>query len=171
MKTLDLANVEDRKEFAKVVPGGYIIKIESVNDVPEKEYLQIEYDFAEGQLKGHYANLFESKGFWGGKFIRSYKESALPFFKGFITAVENSNPNYKWDNNEKNLVRRIVGAVIAEEEYRKNNGEIGTRFYVDQLRSVDEIRKGNFKVPELNRLKGADQFGSTVKSDSIPGFD
>ena len=80
MKELDFSQVEEQKEYVKIVPGGYIAKVESVKDVPEKEYLIIEWDFAEGQLKGHYADLFERKGFWGGKFFRSYKASALSFF-------------------------------------------------------------------------------------------
>ena len=172
MKALDLANVEDRKEFSKVQPGGYICRIESVQDVVEKEYLKIEYDFAEGEHKHHYFELFQAKGFWGGRFIRSYKEKALPFFKGFITAVENSNPGYKWDNDERKLLTKFVGIVLAEEEYRKNDGKIGTRLYVDQTRSVDEIRKGNYKVPELKRLQGADSFGASVPAnDVIPGWE
>ena len=172
MKALDLANVEDRKEFSKVQPGGYVCRIESVQDVVEKEYLKIEYDFAEGEHKQHYFELFQAKGFWGGRFIRSYKEKALPFFKSFNTAVENSNPGYKWDNDERKLLTKFVGLVLAEEEYRKNDGKIGTRLYVDQTRSVDEIRKGNFKVPELKRLQGADSFGQSVPAnDVIPGWE
>ena len=34
MKKLDLSNVEEPKDFAKLVAGGYIAKITKVTDVP-----------------------------------------------------------------------------------------------------------------------------------------
>jgi hypothetical protein len=45
--------------------------------------------------------------------------------------------------------------VLAEEEYTKNNGDVGKRLYVASVHSVDAIKKGEFKVPELKRLAGA----------------
>ena len=171
MKELDFSQVEEQKEYVKIVPGGYVCKVESVKDVPEKEYLIIEWDFAEGQLKGHYADLFERKGFWAGKFFRSYKASALSFFKAWITAISNSNQGFAWTSNEQQLVGKKFGAVIAEEEYLKANGDVGTRFYVAETRSVDVIRKGDFKVPDKKLLKvnaktpfAASDFGVDVEN-------
>ena len=156
MKAIDLTQVEDRKEFAKVVAGGYVAKIESVKDVPEKEYLLIEYDFAEGQLKGYYADLFESKNFWGGKFVKSYKDTALSFFKGFITAVAKSNPGFAWTSNEQQLVGKRVGIVIGIEEYLSKTQTVEERPYVADIHSVEAIKNGNFKVPPLKALNRAD---------------
>ena len=48
--------------------------------------------------------------------IRSYKTNALPFFKGFITAVEKTNPGYTWDWDEKKLIGKNVIAVFGEED-------------------------------------------------------
>lgn len=152
MKQLNLANVEEAKEFERVVPGGYICGITQVKDVPEQEYLLIEYDIADGPKKNYYRQLNEAKGFWGGKFVKSYKEKALPFFKAFITAVERSNAGYMWDNDETKLKRKLVGLVLGEEEYRKNDGSIGKRLYVDQIHSVDKIRSLDYKIPELKKL-------------------
>lgn len=92
MKNLNLENVQEAKDFTPVPPDGYICRITSVEDVPDKEYLRVEFDIAEGDFKGNYQTLYENKGFWGGSFVRSYKEKALPFFKSFTTAIENSNP-------------------------------------------------------------------------------
>lgn len=165
MRNLDLANVEDAPEYKRIVPGGYIAKITTVEDYTDKEYLKIEYDIAEGEFKNYYVELYSSKGFWGGSFFKSYKEKALPYFKAFITAIENSNKGYRFDNNENKLVNKFVGLVVGEEEYQKNDGSIGTRLYVDMPRSVEEIRKGNFTVPALKKLKG-----SPSNSNSSDGF-
>jgi hypothetical protein len=167
MRDLNLSEVVENQEFARVLPGGYICRIMSIDDVVDREYLKIEYDIAEGNFAGRYQELYNSRGFWGGNFIRSYKEKALPFFKGFITAVENSNKGFIFDNDESKLFGKIVGIVLGEEEYTKKDGSIGVRLYANQIRSVEQIRKG-VEVPAMKRLKqdsGATQFGKEVFSD------
>ncbi len=152
MRPIDLSNVEEAREFERVTPGGYVCGITNVKDVPESEYLLIEYDIAEGSLKNYYRQLSDARGFWGGKFVKSYKGKALPFFKGFITAVESSNSGYRWNYDENTLRRRLIGLVLGEEEYRKNNGTVGKRLYVAQVHSVDKIRSGDYTVPPLKKL-------------------
>jgi hypothetical protein len=153
MRALDLANVEEAQEFKKVTPGGYICQITNVENVDEKEYLKVEYDIVIGEFKGYYQQLFDSKKFWGGKFIKSYKEAALPFFKGFITSAEKSNDGFIWANDEKKLIGKLVGLILGEEEYVKNDKTVGKRLYVNKVCSVETIKKG-VDVPELKRLAG-----------------
>lgn len=148
MRDIDLTNVQEATEFENLVPGGYIAKITVVHDMEEKEYLKIEYDIAEGKYKGYYGELFDRANFWGGNFIRSYKEKALSFFKAFTTSVEGSNNGFKWTSDETKLVGKFVGLVLGEEEYIGKEGTAKKRLYVSQTRSIDEIKKGNFKVPE-----------------------
>ena len=157
MREVNLSNVQESTEFEKVIPGGYVCVIKTAADVPEKEYLELTYDIAEGSLKGHYADEFFSDKAYAHRFFRSYKESALPFFKGFVTAVEESNRGYKWSNDERTLVNKAVGLVIAEEEYKGSDGTVKTRLYVAKCTSVDKIRKKDFTVPELKRLSGNTQ--------------
>lgn len=153
MKKQNWDNIEDAKEYAKPTPGGYICGITAVEDVEAKEYLKIEYDFAEGEFKNYFRQLHEAMDFWGGRFIRSYKTKALPFFKSFKTAVEQSNAGYKFDeDNLQALKRKLVGLVLGEEEYIGKDGKIKTRLYVAQTISVDKIRKGDFDVPKLKKL-------------------
>lgn len=171
MRDLHLSEVNEVQEYKKVTPGAYVCRILSVSDVADKEYLKIEYDIADGEHKGYYQELYNSKGFWGASFIRSYKEKAKPFFKAFITAVENSNNGYKFDNDESKLFGKVVGLVIGEEEYTKNDGSIGTRLYVDKTRSVAQVKKGDIEIPAIKRLKqddAATAFGGTVVSEEIP---
>ena len=153
MKKQNWDNVQEAAEFERPTPGAYIARIVNVEDTEEKEYLKIEYDFAEGNFKGYYAELYKSKGFWGGSFIRSYKEKALPFFKQFKTCLEVSNRGYFFDeDNLSAMCGRLIGIVLGEEEYCKNDGGVGTRLYVAQIRSVKAIETGDFKVPDLKKL-------------------
>ena len=154
MKALNLNEVQEAQEFEQVKPCGYVCEITSVEDVPAKEYLKIEFDIAAGKLTGYYRNRYNTSGFWLGNLIRSYKTKALPFFKGFVTAVEKSNPGYKWDNNENSLIGKKVGLVIAEEEYEAKDGNVKIRNYVASVHEIQKIINNDFKVPELKKLAG-----------------
>ena len=83
---------------------------------------------------------------------KSYKPTALRFFKGFKTAVEMSNRNFVFNNDPQSLVGKYVGVVLGEEEYRAKDGTIKTRLYVAETRSGKAIRDNDFKIPELKRL-------------------
>lgn len=144
---------EQTGEFERPVPGAYIARIIHAEDVEDKEYLRIEWDFDEGQYKGNNQDTYDRAGFWPAVLIRSYKQKALGFFKGFKTCVEASNPGYVFSTRDiHGLEGKRFGVVIGDEEYRKNNGEIGTRSYVYLVRSVKAIQDGDFKIPELKRL-------------------
>ena len=176
MKKINLSNVEESKPFARVDAGGYICGIYAVEDVPDKEYLKITYDIVEGELKGHYTNLKKEKGWELPMFIASYKDSALPFFKGTITSIEKSNKGYAWDNDETKLKGKKIGLVLFEEEYVKNDGSIGVRMKVDKAHSIDAIKKGDFEVPErkcvaqsVNTSAPTGAFG--VKANNSPFAD
>ena len=153
MKNINWNEVPDPVDLPRLVPGGYVCKITVATDEPKKEYLKLEYDIAEGEFKGHWNELYKSKGFWGGTFFRSYKEKALSMFKGFLTAVKESNPGFVFNNEEKRLEGKLVGLVLGEEEYRKNDGSDGTRLYVAAIRSVDKIRSGDYTVPPKKLLQ------------------
>ena len=59
MKRIDMSNVESAKDYKRLVPGGYVCKITGVKDVANNEYLEIEYDIAEGEFKDYYLSLFQ----------------------------------------------------------------------------------------------------------------
>lgn len=169
MKNLGLENVEEARDFEAPPAEGYICRITSVEDVVNKEYLRIEYDIAEGDFKDYYSQLYKNRGFWGGSMIRSYKEKALPFFKSFITAVEKSNPGFHFDSDEKKLIGKLLGLVLAEEEYLSNSGEVKTRLYADKPRSVEAIRTGDYKVPLKKLLEQPPADTAPVSNDFATG--
>jgi hypothetical protein len=154
MRKLGLENVKEAEDFKRLVEGAYVCKITSVEDAADKEYLKVEYDIAEGEFKNYYSDLFESRKFWGGRLIRSYKESALRFFKSFVTAVENSNKGFEFDEDKLNELKgKLIGLVLGEEEYVKADQNMAVRLYVSQTRSVDEVRKGGIVPPVRKELK------------------
>lgn len=152
--------------------GGYVCRIVKVEDVPEKEYLKIYYDILEGDYAKYYEGIYERNGkeWWPASFIRSYKETAIGFFKGFIEAVDASNntnfgSKVETGFDEQMLLRQKIGLVIGYEEYRNKSGELKERAYVARNTTVQNIEDGKYTVPELKREKQSD-FASLETSDS-----
>lgn len=168
MRPINLNDVQEVQDFKSVKPCGYVCEITNVEDVPNKEYLRIEFDIAAGQLKGYYRERYNNTGYWLGSFIKSYKDKALPFFKGFITAVERSNAGYSWDNDERKLIGKKVGLVIAEEEYINKNGETKVRNYVAFIHDTQKIMNNDFKVPELKKIKNDSAPSATADPAPAP---
>lgn len=161
MKKLDLDNVQEFTRFKNPV-GGFVCEIKTVEDVPDKEYLKVGYDIAQAlsdeqkEFVGMYEKRKKERDFDYPTTVVSYKENSLPFFKGFVTALENSNKGYKWDNDETKFIGKLIGFVIGEEEYegKDKNGapKVKVRTYVAERHSVDAIKGGDFQVPEFKKL-------------------
>jgi hypothetical protein len=168
-------------EFARPAAGGYICKIIDVEDVPmdantgKGDYLRIEYDIADGEFKGYYKEQFDRwGGNWNASFIRSYKEKAIGMLKHFTNCVEQSNAGYEWDWNEKGLIGKVVGLVLGEEDYKNSMGDIKTKLVVSQIKTVEEIKNGDFKVPAPKKLQPEttssdfDAFEEIKTDDTLP---
>lgn len=157
MKNINLDAVQEAQEFDRLGPGGYVCGIVRAEDVPEKEYLRIEFDVADGPFKNYFRSLRDRLALdkWpaAGTLYRSYKESALPFFKQFVTCVQVSNAGYTFKNDEATLSRKLIGVVMGEEEYEKSDGTVGVRLKASTVRSAKAIREGDFKVPALKKLE------------------
>ena len=169
--------------FKRIPDGAYIVGVKKVEDVSDKEFLRLELDICKGEYKNWYQQQYDADKretkYWprDGVLVRSYKEKALPFFKGFITAVTKSNPKFEWKWNEQDLKNKVFGVVVGTEEYLKKNGGVGTRPYIDSVHSVEAIEKGDYTVPDVKKLdptkttsKPAEQFVNPF-SDSAPAID
>lgn len=129
--------------------GGYVIKIQSVNDNANQEYLEITYDIAEGEYAGHYADA-ES---WKHTFRRWYGEKSKSFFKQFLQALEESNANFDiaiWQKtaNPFELEGLILGSIWQNEKYTNNKGEDKERLIFYAAIPADKVRAGAFDVPQ-----------------------
>ena len=147
----DSIEAQGNEEYKRLVPGGYVCRITKVEDHADKNYLYIEFDIAEGEYTGYGSSCLERNGFTPLRMYRSYSDKAAGMFKGFIQNIEASNSNYHWEWKEQSLVGRLIGIVLGEEEYKKQDGSIGTRFNARD-KTVDAIKNGRFKVPEKKTL-------------------
>lgn len=149
MKIMNWDLIEENKPITMLEPGGYVCRITAVQDVPEREYMWIIYDVAEGPQAGIYANLPISDD-WKHRFTRSYKESAAGMFKAFFKRIEESNRGFKWGGqNEHEFVGKEIGLVFGKELYTNDKGEDKERTVVSYVCASQDIRNGDFKVPEV----------------------
>ncbi len=166
-------------EYERLEPGGYVCKILKVEE-ETKDYgslLRIGFDIAEGDKAGIYKRMFERKkqanpdAKWPGMYYQTIKADDLRYFKGFITAIEESNPGYKWDWDEQKLKNKLFGGIFGEEEYEGRNGKIYTSIKLQWVRSADKIRNGDYTVPEKKLLKGNNSAQApieTLDDDELP---
>jgi hypothetical protein len=179
----DFENVKAASgEFSRPTAGGYVVELLMVKDVPLNEntgkgdYLKIDYDICQGEFAGYYTKQNERwGGDWFANFIRSYKETAAGMFKHFINCVEESNTGYKWAWDEQSLVHKYVGVVLGEEEYEKRDGSIGVKLVVKDIKTVEQIKNGDFKVPNIKKVERVEKrtdtataFEEIVTDDDLP---
>ena len=153
----NIASVQEAGDCKRLPAGGYICKYTNVEDNPQKNYLYMEFDIAEGEYKDYYKELEERLDFWGGRCYRSYTEKALPMFKRMCSAVTKSNKGFIFDGNdhcdESTLIGKKVGMILGEEEYIGNDGAKKTKLYVAREVDVADIKAGKFKIPAIKKLE------------------
>lgn len=147
--------------FEVLDPGVYICKVVQVKDDPDKEYLYVEYDIAEGEHAGYYERLSDRAGFWGGRVWLSYKDKAQSIFSRAIKAINVSNPGYVFNPfedgknaDEKTLIGKTFAIVLHEEEYDKNDGSVGTRLSASATAfiTLDQAKEGKFNKKLLDKV-------------------
>lgn len=81
-------------------------------------------------------------------------ENCVRMLKAFITAVENSNPNftYDWKKEVDQLKGKKVGIVFGLEEYENDKKELKTIAKLNQFRSLDKVL--DVKIPKVKKLDG-----------------
>lgn len=156
-------------EGQTLAPGGHIVRIMGMRQETSKNnkpMIVAAFDIAEGsEYDGFYKRQHEAKkkfdpaAKWTGviRYMLHNKDGGTNcWFKGFIGALEESNPGYKWNWDERSVAGKMCGMVFGEEEYRKQDGSIGVSVKAQQARSVQAIRDG-VAVPEKKTLKDEPQ--------------
>jgi hypothetical protein len=152
-------------DYEQLEPGGYVCQILKVVS-EEKDYghlLRIGFDIVEGEHKEFYKRQHARKketnpqAKWPGMYYQTVKEDDLRYFKGFIVAIESSNPGFKWAWDEQKLVGKLFGGVFGQEEYiiqqGKRAGEIGLSTKCRFIRTIEQVRNG-VDIPEVKQLNG-----------------
>lgn len=164
-------NWEQVQELGSGIKAGiYICQIVDVENVEDKNYLKVYFEIIEGDFKHYFSNKQEVDKKWpfNGAFIRSYKDSALSYFKSFITAVEKSNPRFVWAWDEKELEDKTIVVVMGEEEYLDGN-EVKISVKPVEVRSLVALKEGKIKVPEIKRIKVEEKpTVEKIKDEDLP---
>lgn len=164
---LDLFEQTEAKEFGEVERlslGGHEVKILDASEytgqsgnVSLKVCVDIDgNDKQKGFFKKQYDENTNLDRRWPNGAVRylSLKDEQLGFLKGVITALEKSNPGFKF--NTKGTWEQLKGlklaAVFGLEEYERQDGTIGTATKLVQFRSLDKLNE--IKIPKVKLLNG-----------------
>ena len=166
---LDLWDTTEPKEFGEYEAlklGGHEIKIldarEHKSEFTGNTSLKISVDIAgNDEQKGFFQKQFDNntnadkKWSNGACKYLSLKDEQLAYLKGFITALEKSNPNFKFNTKGewKQLEGLKLAGVFGLEEYEKQDGTIGTTTKLIQFRSLDKLK--DIKIPKVKLLDGS----------------
>lgn len=142
-------------EFETLPPGAYKCQVVQVNITKTqsgKEMMVFCFDIAEGPFKDYYMKQFKSRQKtdkdvkYPGIFRQLTRGDSLPFFKGVITSIEKSNPGYRWNWEEKSLIKKYFGGIFGREEYVGTDGKKHMSTKCVQIRSLDGMKDA--KIPE-----------------------
>lgn len=165
---MDLWETTEAKEFGEVERlelGGHEIVIrdarEYKSELSGNTSLKICVDIGgNDKQKGFFQKQFDenpnSTKKWSNgatKYV-SLKDEQIAYLKGTITALEKSNPGFKF--NIKGTWEQLKGLKLAGvfglEEYQKEDGSIGTATKLVQFRSLDKLNE--IKIPKVKLLSG-----------------
>lgn len=141
-----------------LTPGGHICRISAAKlDTARSgaEMLVVAFDIAEGgAFDGYYkerharATGYNPNAKWPGVFrtgILNREGKTNGYFKGLITAIEESNPGYSFEatnGNEATLAGKMVGFCFGEEEFRASDGTVKVAVKPFYAVSVAKVREG-----------------------------
>lgn len=136
-------------EYETIEPGAYVLTVKTVTEEASstgKAGVRIYFDIAEGDHRDYYKRQYDAdtraQKKWAGTKWQMTEGSGLSFFKGFITAIEESNPGYRWNWDERTLTDKRIGGIFRREEYRKTDGTTAWTTRILSFCSVDTARKG-----------------------------
>lgn len=165
--------------FAQLpVPGAYVAEIQGVRLEPSydntRDMIVLMLEITEGEYAGQYHKVFEEQQNSFGKDVK-YRgvlrlkppiASDEPWvknrFEGNIFCVQDSNPGYRWDWDEKKLVGKKVGISIRKSLYTGADGSDKETTEIFQLETVNDVRDGKCKIAKPR--------DSRKKTDKTPSF-
>lgn len=167
---MDLYEKSEAKEFGEfevLELGGHEVVImdarEYTSEQSGKTSLKVCVDVAgkdeqAGFFKKRYEESVKSdpKSKWPNGATRyvSLADEQIAYLKGFITALEKSNPSFKF--NLKGSWEQLKGLKCAAqfglEEYTKQDGTLSTVTKLTQFRSLDKLNE--IQIPKVKKLDG-----------------
>ncbi len=166
MDLWDKTEAKEFGEFENLELGGHEIVIldarEYTSEISGNTSLKVSVDIAgkdkqAGFFKKQYEDNTNADKKWptGAVKYLSLKDEQLAYLKGFITSLEKSNSNFKF--NTKGTWEQLKGLKLAGqfglEEYKDNEGNIKTAIKLVQFRSLDKLNE--IKIPKVKMLDGS----------------
>ena len=158
MKAYDGYKAEKASGREILPAGGYVCIIKSAKEETFDwgKRLVLAIDVAEGQFAGFFKkdyeqNTREDKKWRGTYRINEPKDDgsekdgwAKRTFNNFIWSIQESNPGFTWDWDEKKLKNLKLGVLYRNKEWEMD-GRTGWTTEAAGSCSVDDIRSGSFK--------------------------
>lgn len=142
--------------------GGYVLKIMGAEVCSNTigQYVKISCDVAEGDFSNFFANDYKNQQSEDKKWRCNYLLN-IPNddgsekdgwtkrrFKTVIEALEESNPGYHFDWDEKKFKGKLIGGLFNEREYQANDGSVKRATNLAQMCNIDKIRSGKYQLPD-----------------------
>lgn len=154
-------------DFQQLPKDGYVLRImgAEVCENSKGEYIKISCDIAEGEYKDFYANEYRNQQQEDKKWHCNYLLNVpnddgseqdgwtKRRFKTVIAALEDSNPGYHFDWDEKKFKGKLVGGLFNEREYEANDRTVKRTTNLAQMCAVEKIRSKTFKLPKDKLLQ------------------
>jgi hypothetical protein len=144
----------------KTPPGPYIMKILRATEVissTKRPMMVLLLDIHTGPHSGKFKKLFEflkernPDAKWPCVYRRCMDGDQVPFFKGDIKSVEESNQGFTFNFDEKTLTGKVVGCMLGEKEI---NDEGKTILEPRFLCSTKTATEGQLKAPKTKAFEG-----------------
>ena len=167
IKQFDIDKTKEYGDFDMLPRGGYVCvimgaKIEERTD--GSQVIVLALDVCEGEYAAYFQQQFNrqtgDKKIWPCRYWLNvpkddgseHDEWDKRKFKTFTTSLEKPNDGYKFDWDETKFNGKLIGALFNYREFETSSGTIGETPNLAQVRSVDAIRAGDFKIPKDKKL-------------------
>jgi len=178
----DSTRAYDGNSFPALPVGGHICRIIGARGTKSSkgnDMIEVAFDIAEGgEFDGRFNDRFnelrkqnpDAKWPNGGMFrtaILTKEGKTSGYFKGLITAIEESNTGYNFRNtgcDEGTLKGKFVGFNFGEEDFKGSDGKIRTSVKAFYAVSAKTVREG-IQPPKKHEYKPAP--GETVSNQDF----
>lgn len=118
---------------SSAIPAGWykatILKAEGGETQSGAAYVDFFVDIIDGQYARYYEKDYKNQSpnvngekKWRGVYRQFTEGKSTPFFKGAITAIEDSNDGFHFDFDETKLKGKLIGLGIRREEFESADG-------------------------------------------------
>ena len=162
--------------------GAYVAEIREVRfveadgDKQQRDVIELMIEIVEGEYKGRYMDVYNEqkernaeKARYRGVFrltppVDGDEDWRKRVFEGNLWCVEQSNPGYSWDWDEKKLKGKKVGISVRKRlyNYTNNKGEVvdAETTEIGKFETVNDVRNGKCKP-----MKDRDQRTHKAETD------